>query len=208
MSSNARFKKILVLSGMALLSLTACQANPTSVPAGYTWHQGAYNSPPGEKPDSIGYEWSGQKNAESAAHWRVAARDIVSRIVAEQGVSAVPVYVMPSRARTPFTATFDNFLREELIRSGFVVAATPGKGPVLRYDAAVVDHKAVRKLVESGEVDKTMLPASGNEVVVNVNVTGGGQVLAEVTGVYTIPEAASYNYREPVIKSLPIAGRR
>jgi hypothetical protein len=216
MTSDFRFLKIFGLAAAAVLTLAACQ-NPTSVPAGYAWHQGEYNSPPGAKPQPIGYPWSAQLNAESAAHWRVAARDIVRRIVAASGVSSVPLYVEPSRARTPFTTTFDNFLREELLNAGFVLAAVPGSGPVMRYDATVVDHKAVEReevklkdgeqAVVGGEA-VPLLPMTGSEVVINANVSGGGLVLAEVTGVYYIPEAAEYNYREPMIRTMPIVGKR
>ncbi len=199
--------KFLISLGMVAataLPLAACQTTPSSVPGGYAYQQGEFKSPPGQTPRDIGYPWSERLGAESAAHWRVAANDIVKRIVASQGVSAVPLYVEPSRARTPFTTTFDNFLREELIKNGFIIAAAPGKGPVLRYDATVVEKSAMPAETQTGRT----ATSPGSEVIITVNITGGEMVLTEVTGVYYIPQASTYHYREPIIKTMPVVGER
>lgn len=143
----------------------------------------------------------------------MAAGDLVSRITARNGVPPMPVYVEPAAPHTSFNSSFDNFLREALLRQGYRISAAPDGGPVIRYSAVIVEHKADRENMPPDDMGQPsasgpVLPGTNTEVVLAVTVTAGQEVLADESGVDLIPEADKYQYEAPIIEMLPIVGER
>lgn len=198
------------------VALCACQVfeGPSPMPAGYTYHHDMYKSPPAARPQPVGHPYSVQTNAESAAHWRIAAGDLVAKLMASQGVLPAPVYVEPAPTVSPFNSSFDNFLREALLDNGYMLASMPGQGPVLRYNATMVEHQGERQsgmTPEAKEAAKApdapeYLPATGSEVVLSITLTNGMDVMAEETGIYYIPDAEQAMYKTPSLFRMPVVG--
>lgn len=154
----------------AALAVSACQM-PSPIPSGYSYHSDLYKSPPAAAPEDIGMLWSAQGNEQATAHWRVAARDLVKRLVHE-GLSGDqgPVYIVPAEPDDPLAAIFENYLRESLMARGVALAVAPGAGPVLTSDLAIVadNPKAAQALLiprkgiqteEKPEMEKAPVPS-------------------------------------------------
>ncbi len=217
MSSQGFLKLGRLLAISAPLILAACHtAGP--LPSGYAYHSDMYKSPPAAKPQAIGYPYTEQKNAESAAHWRMAAEDMVERLTAKHGIPPVPVYVAPDVPDSPFQASFDNFLREAMINKGFAIASRKDPAaPVVHYEATIVEHKGMRdnnlrsdSAYAYNDGDYMMpapgLPATNKEVVLSVTITSGAGIVAEETGVYYIPEADEYQYKPAILRNMQVVG--
>jgi hypothetical protein len=75
----------------------------------------------------------------------------------------------------------------------------------------VADRKSEQ---ENGEEEKppsgeALTPIPGErEVIITVSVTADGQIIAKETGAYQVPDAESYNYREPVLRGVPVVGKK
>lgn len=154
------------------LAVSACQM-PSPIPSGYVYHSDLYKSPPAAAPENIGMPWSAQENERAAAYWRVAARDLVKRLVheglnGEQG----PIYIVPAEPDDPLAAIFENYLREAILARGVPLAVTPGKGPVLNVDLAIVadNARAAQALVTPRGVVQPEMKAPAPSVEAPVSI--------------------------------------
>lgn len=203
--------RCLGFAAVALVSLSACQANPTSIPHGYKFHNNIYNMKAGKKPCDIGYGWGIDTASEIEENWRVIAKDLIDSLKGTTGVIAEPIYVSSERVRTPFTITLDNYIREELINSGFTLTTSPDVGVQLTYDIRVLQDESTFYapedsvlLVEETEEGPETAPVivlpdrpEGNVAALARMTDCTGNVIAEASGFYNIPGAEDYRYREP-----------
>lgn len=127
---------LLTLAALSVLSATTgCQGftDPSPMPRGYVFHSNLYKTIPDSEPDSIGIPYTLSGTARAAASWRVAARDLTSRMAAKGALDGGAIFIAPQPPEGPFPAAFDHALRGALLERGYVLANAPGQGRVLTY---------------------------------------------------------------------------
>lgn len=123
-----------VLFAVLALTIVGCRSimDPTFMPAGYSYHNNLYKSPPGPPADDIGYPYSKEKNAHILNEWQVAVDDLISAL----GSSPSAVYIVKRNENNAFYNAYDFALREGLRKKGYSIASTPsGAEQHLSYDA-------------------------------------------------------------------------
>lgn len=131
-------RHILLLSSCVVL-VAACKPmwDPTFIPSGYTYHNNAYNSPAGPKPEPIGYEYTAERHAHVMQEWEAAVSDLVLRAEANGMRPAGPVAMTTDMEPSAFNGTFAYVLGQELMDAGYVITADADQpdATVLYYSA-------------------------------------------------------------------------
>lgn len=129
-----------------LVALTGCEIlmSPSPMPAGYTYHNDAYKSPPGPDAKDIGYDYSYAQNEMVQQEWVVAARDLVVHMEQETGLLPQKIYVKDVLFASGFNQAFDHALRRALRERGYVLASGADSFPArLTYEAVPVEKMPV-----------------------------------------------------------------
>lgn len=190
--------RLTFFSLVFLLALTGCRSvwDPTFMPAGYSYHHGAYKAPPGPESKEIGYTYTAQDNAAVMNRWREAVRDMLMKMKAE-GIEVPPLVVLKTDLRqNAFEGAYDSVLREGLHAFGHSIGLTQAKDqPVLFYsaydpaeqgnihhDPAVLYNDDMASPYEG----RKFVPANkGMELV--IGLVKDGHWVKKVSGVYDLP---------------------
>ncbi len=128
-----------------ILALSACRdgLEPSFIPAGYTYHHEAYNSPPGPDAPSIGYDYSAELNEDVLNLWRGQVVNMVDQLEAETNLSAQRVHIEPLPYMNAFNASYDHIVRETFASRGY--SLVDGNAPLhIRYEAFRPKDSALR----------------------------------------------------------------
>ena len=191
-------KTLLSLSAVAL-SLTACKTSmdPTFVGSGYTYHHENYKAPPGDKPWSIGYDYTHAQNAEVLDKWRAVASDIVTQLEATQMTEDKAIFLSSPALDNAFTISLDHALRSELRSRGYQVVAVPDE-EALKIQASIYDQQN-RTTFQSHEFNDVIEGNPEPPKLVNKNLTVKVEGLvadAPVTLVESIYDLPLYGYQD------------
>lgn len=121
------FYSVFPISLTALLSLSAC-SSPGPMPTGYTYHQEVYKSPPAEEADSIGYEFSTDKNRVVMEMMHDVALDLITKMEQRFIIPEKEVYLKPTFLNRAQAQSFDHALRAQLKNRGYILVQTPEDG--------------------------------------------------------------------------------
>jgi hypothetical protein len=112
---------------VAFTALAGCRSvmDPTAMPAGYSYHQNIYKSPPGPPAADIGYPFSSERNDVVVEKWQAAAGRLVSKLESDLNIQPQAVYVESLPHANAFNTSLDYVLREELRSRGYTLANTP-----------------------------------------------------------------------------------
>ena len=130
--------RLILPSLLILVMLGGCSRfdEPTSIPTGYAHHRKEFRSAPGPEYYTLGYEYSAEKNAEILANLRKIAAELVGKAQTEFKFNTDSVYLEPlSTYADPFELSMDFALREELVKRGYVLSASPKFSLGMRFRA-------------------------------------------------------------------------
>ena len=122
-----RSTKMLFSLSAATLLIAACDTvmRPSFMPAGYTYHQEAYKSPPNGTPWDIGYEYTHAKNKEVLDQWHFVAADLISQLEETNLLGQAPVHLASPDIDNAFSLSLDHALRSEMRARNYTIEAFP-----------------------------------------------------------------------------------
>lgn len=189
--------RLFMLSLLSLLALSGCRSvwDPTFMPAGYSYHQEKYKSPPGPEAADIGYKYSADKNEAVLGEWRGALRDLLLKARANDLGVPQTVALQTDLEQSAFQGTYDSMLREELRSGGHVLTNEAAGAPALFYSAydPANDGRVEREPrkgyngdQEPHFKDSRFVPPSGN-IELAIGLVQNGKWIKKVSGVYNLP---------------------
>ncbi|MCC6598811.1 MAG: hypothetical protein IT559_08480 [Alphaproteobacteria bacterium] len=189
--------RVFMLSLLSVLALSGCRSlwDPTFMPAGYSYHQNNYKSPPGPEASDIGYEYTAAENEAVMEQWRHAVRDLLLKARTNDLQIPQEAFLQTDLKKNAFQGTFDSTLREELRIYGHRLVDSADGVPSVFYSA--YDPAQTGPLQRSPDKryngdqepdfqDSRFVPAAGNIQLV-IGIIQDGQWLQKVSGVYELP---------------------
>ena len=200
LARNKKFSHIArVLMLGAPLFLAACHSDwgPHPMPSGYTHHDKLIKAPPGPEPvlKKIEHGHIPPANdgkcspctsmpqatadtgmlvvASAPGVYSDAAHDLITRLAAEFGQPAEPVWLRPA-AGSPADMNLEGALRAAMAEKGFPMASGPGQGPF------TLDYAA--RPLEVGD---------GNRMMVTITLATVAGAAQEVSGIYTLGDGVA-----------------
>lgn len=134
----------LIPSLLILVLLAGCSRfdEPNGLPTGYAHHRKEFRSAPGPEYYTLGYEYSAEKNAEILANLREIAGDLIGQVQREYKLNTDSVYLEPLDTKAdPFELSMEFVLREELMKRGYVLSASPAFSLGMRFEAKEVPQE-------------------------------------------------------------------
>lgn len=123
---------------ISLFALSACSTGaPNFVPRGYSSYDQTYKSVEGKKANSVGYEYSNEKNKTVTNRIQGISGALVSQLDENLSFENDRIYLEKPKDSV-FYNTFDHALRNELISRGYIVE--PQKTEQTRNVSFVAHH--------------------------------------------------------------------
>jgi hypothetical protein len=185
-------KKLTRKSGFLLLaasalSLVACTAatGPHLMGSGYTYqgYENEYKAPPGPLPDVVVQKYTPKRNMILNNNWEVAVGDLVDQLLGAYGPPARPLFLRPRDSvstlhQSPFIASFDNALREALVKRGVLIVTQPKDALILYYDVRVA-RDPLKEAIRDDRLDSVKVPDREREKTEpqNVKITSNSEAV-------------------------------
>lgn len=144
-----------LLSLSVALLLGAC-SQPNFTPSFHAYHTDEYKAPPGKTADSLGYDYTPDRNAETLMMWQAVASDLADHLDGGLLVSGQDIYLVPHPSRDAFINSYDYFLREELGKRGYHILGTYKEGATpIFFEAMALEHQEPHELQDTYNGDPT-----------------------------------------------------
>lgn len=171
--------RVVTFSSLVILLLTGCRIwDPSFMPAGYSHHHGASNSPPGPEASNINYEYSDEENEKYLAEWRNAVRDLLLKTRAENMNIPQALRLHTDLPFNAFNTSYDYILRENLRSYGHVLSES-NTAPTVTYSARLLDKNAI--------LSKDKYGAPYRDVELTLGIQKGGEIIHAVSNIYNLP---------------------
>lgn len=130
--------------------LNACETggDPKPMGRGYIAFEDKYKSAPGAETRSIGYAYDTTKNNAVLEDLRFAAADLVTKLDQNLSFSDDKIHLTHPE-NSAFYNSFDHLLRDELVKSGYIISQTPEESSSVTFIAQEAPHNDGKKIVKN-----------------------------------------------------------
>jgi hypothetical protein len=186
---------ILVLSGTLLLGACTAQGDPDQMGRGYIAFKEKYKSAPGPEARAIGYTYDTVKNNAVLEDMRYAAADLVSKLDQKLSFSDDKIYLIHP-THSAFYNSFDHLLRDELVKSGYMLSPTPENAVPVTFNATETTEPS-DKVVKKDYRPLYLSLSIGKATAKTDNSVGG---IYEVPTYDFLTEEPDHAHPTPVLK--------
>lgn len=189
--------RFFLLSTILVLSLTACRSvmDPSFMPAGYSYHQNTYNSPPGPPAKSIGYKYTQSENDAALQQWDRAVQDILLKARAHGMDLPATLHLTTDMQPSAFQSSYDFVLRENLKLYGHTLKQAPDIDPdidsvALFYSVHDPDNKnTVPTRLYNGDLPSTdsAAPPKSKNMELIIGLLENDALVQKTSGTYELP---------------------
>jgi hypothetical protein len=182
---------------LTALLLNGCQnvGNPKPIPRGYIAYGEEFKSAHGPTPRNIGYDYTPEKNSAVMEDLRYPAADLVAKLDRNLSFSDDKIYLIRPH-NSAFYSSLDHLLRDELVKSGYVVSPTPaGAVPV-----SIIGQETEEQMKDSSQ--KQPKKAYRKLYLALAVMAADGKTSRHVDGVYEVP-AYDFTPTEKLVTEAP-----
>lgn len=182
-----RVLKIIPALSVSVLALTGC--NISAMPTLFHYHKEEYRSPPGPQAPEVGYEYSVERNARTAAAWHGMVSSVVNKLEASGDLQPQAVYLVPHQQGSTFMNMYEHALRKTLNDRGYTLLPEYNPDATLFFFEAspVVEQKAASTGPASEELAQNKAGVHAKPVVFRMVVMRDFRTLAMTESAYEMP---------------------